>query len=517
MQKRAQEADPGGSTAIVEHGVAHDPTDAVTEPLGRSAALGTLWMTGQKWVVRISGFATIAILTRVISPEEFGIVAAASAVTPFVLLLADLGLSTYIVQADDVDSRTLSTGFWFSVTAGVVLSGGLALLAPLIAAAFNIEGSTSVLRVLSLAVLCTVLASVPNALLRRRLQFKLIAVQATAGAVVAQVVAVALALAGTGAWALVAQAIVAQLVAGVLAWRAARWTPTREFCPSTFRRIASFGSKVVAVDFVYTARAAAEAAVISNVLGTAALGYLSIAQRLVQIAQDLGASAVVPVSTVVFAKVRESKERLLAGYLKATRIGYAAVAPILTVVAVGAPLLIPILFGPNWEQSIPVARALAVAGILVLGAMVDHGLHYGVGAPGRWFAYAVVIDALTLATTWVLAPRGLSAVAIGFVVVALVATAIRWVLVGRLVGCSAASLAAGFVVSMVPVVVSAGAGLGVLAVTGGLPRLLSLALVGLTIGVVHLVVVRLVSRQVLTDVLNALPIPARFAFVRRLA
>ena len=165
--------------------------------------------------------------------------------------------------------------------------------------------------------------------------------------------------------------------------------------------MARFGTQVVAVDAVSAARAAGEAAIVSQALGAAALRYLSIAQRLVQVAQDVGASALVPVSTVVFSKIRETPERLRAGYVRALRIGYMAVAPLLTFVAVTAPLLVPMIFGPDWAESIPVAQALAIAAVLVLGAMIDHGLHYGVGAPGRWFAYALVIDTLTLLTTFI--------------------------------------------------------------------------------------------------------------------
>jgi O-antigen/teichoic acid export membrane protein len=493
------------------------PSDPVTAPLGRSAAVGALWLTAQKWVVRLSGFATIAILTRLISPEDFGVVAAASAITPFVLLLADLGLSTYIVQADSVDSRTLSTGFWFSAAAGTVLAAGMALSAPLLAAAFNIEGSTDVLRAMALSVLLTVLASVPTALLRRRLQFKLIAVQATIAAIIAQVVAVALAFAGTGAWALVGQLLVSQVVAGTLAWRAARWRPVAEFSGPLFREMARFGTKVVGVEVVAALRMAGEAAIISNVLGPAALGYLNIAQRLVQVAQDVGASALVPVSTVVFAKVRDSRERLRAGYVKALRIGYAAVAPALALLVVAAPILIPMIFGTAWEPSVPVARALAAAAILVLGAMIDHGLLYGVGAPGRWFAYALVIDVLTLGTTFVLAPRGLPTVAAGFVVVALVATIARWFLVGRVIGLPAHRLAGTFLRDMLPVVVSILVGLAVLQLTRGLPSLLAVALIGTGIGIAHLVTVRLVNRRVLADALEVLPIPDRLTALRRLA
>jgi O-antigen/teichoic acid export membrane protein len=350
-----------------------ESVQAVTEPIGRSAAVGTLWLTAQKWVVRLSGFLTIAILTRLISPAEFGVVAAAAAVIPIVLLLADLGLSTYIVQAEHLPSRTVSTGFWFSLTAGIVLAGVMALAAPLLAIAFNVGDSADVLRGMSLAALATVLASLPTALLRRRLRFKLLAIQATVATVIAQVVAIALALLSAGAWALVAQLAVSQALIGLLAWRSSHWRPTGEFSVSEFRTMARFGAKVMAVEGAAAARVAGEAAIISNALGPAALGYVSIAQRLVQTAQDIGASALAPVSTVIFAKVRHDPERLRAGYRRALRIGYTAVAPVMVMVAVGAPYIVPLVFGSDWAPSIPVTQGLAVAAILVLGAMIDHG------------------------------------------------------------------------------------------------------------------------------------------------
>ena len=160
-------------------------TGGPTELLGRSAAAGTLWLTGQKWVARLSGLVTIAILTRLISPEDFGVVAAASTVTPFVLLLADLGLSTYVVQEKQLDQRLLSTGFWFSVSAAMALAAVLVVFAPVIASAFHLSEAGPVLRGLSLSVVFVVLGSVPTALLRRGMQFRMLALQGVVSALIA--------------------------------------------------------------------------------------------------------------------------------------------------------------------------------------------------------------------------------------------------------------------------------------------------------------------------------------------
>ncbi|PWC05169.1 lipopolysaccharide biosynthesis protein [Agromyces badenianii] len=468
--------------------------------VGRSAATGAVWLTVQKWAVRLSGFVTIAILTRFLGPEDFGTVAAASTVLPFFYLLADLGFAAYIVQVDRTDRRMLSTAFWFSALAGALLCGVLVAVAPLFGLVFDSDEFVPVLQVMSIAVVFTAVSSVPTALLRREMRFRALAIQGTIAALVAQVVAIAMTLTGLGVWALVGQALATQLVVAVLAWFAAGWRPAFLFSRAEFITMTRFGSQVLGVEFVAMCRAWAEAAIISGVLGIAALGYLNIAQRLVQIVQDLTGAAVVPVSTVAFAKIRDFVGRLQAAYLRALRMTYALLTPPLTFIAVGAPLIIPIIFGDGWQESIPVAQVLALAGIMVVGATLDHGLFYGLGKPGRWFTYALVIDAITVTVTALTARSGLVAVAFGFLAVAVVATASRWFLVARLIQASPGMTAAPFIFPAVSVLVSGAAGWGVLTLTGELNSFVRLVLVGLTVLLVHLVVVRLLVRPVIDEV-----------------
>ena len=121
-------------------------------------------------------------------------------------------------------------------------------------------------------------------------------------------------------------------------------------------------------------RAWGEAAVISGTLGIAALGYMSIAQRLVQVVQDLTGSAIVPVTTVAFAKIREARDRLRDAYLRAVRMTYAVLSLPLTVIAVTAPLVVPIVFGDGWER----AMTLVEAGVDALFIDTANGHSQGV-------------------------------------------------------------------------------------------------------------------------------------------
>lgn len=469
--------------------------------VGKRAASGVVWLTLQKWVTRFSGIFTIAILTRFLSPEDFGVVAAASTVLPFFLLLADLGFATYIVQTDEADDATLSTGFWFSVSAGLLLTAGLIAIAPVLGGVFRSDQVVPVLQVLALSVLFLGVTSVPMALLRRRMQFKKLAAQGTVAALVAQAVAVGMTFAGLGVWALVGQTLASPIVQGILAWIEAKWRPRFTFSTSIFRKMAQFGGQVLGVEFIAMARAWAEAAIVSASLGLPALGFLSIAQRLIQVVQDTTGSALAPVSMVAFAKVRDSIPRLSAAYQRSLRLIYAALAAPLTLVAVAAPLIIPILFGKGWEESNQVAQLLALAGIMTVGAALDNGLYYGVGKPGQWFAYALLTDAATVAMTAFAVQWGLVGVGAGFLVVATVATVVRWFLVSRILQVSPGVVARPFGFLAPAVVASGVIGWLVLSATPTLPAFLRVALAGVALLVVHLAVVRLLARPVMDEIM----------------
>lgn len=491
--------------------VGDEPADSSSgtdhsQGLGRSAAVGAAWLTTQKWVLRLSGLVTISILARLVTPQEFGVVAAASAVLPFVLLLSELGLSTYLVQAKDPDQRALSTGFWFSLIAAFVVGGAMLAFVPAMVAILDVPDAAPVLRVLLISVPLVVAGAIPTALMRRRMQFKRLAFQGTLAAGVAQVVAIVIAVAGGGAWALVGQAISTTLITTTAAWIAARWLPSWLFSTQEFVRMTHFGYKVVAVELVAVGRNWGEIAIIANVLGTSALGYLTIAQRLVTVAQELGGAAVAPVSVVVLAKVRETPERLRQAYRKASLLTYGAVTPLMTYVAVAAPVVIPLLFGSKWDESIPVTSGLAVAGILTIGAFVDNGLFYAMSRPGTWLVYAIITDLATVGTTALVVSRGLTAVAWAFVAVAAAATVARWVLVSRQIGTGVGELAESFALVGLCAVGSAGAGLLVLTVTSG-PLIVRAGLIGIATVGVHLLLLRLVLPRTFRDALEFGPLP----------
>lgn len=485
--------------------------------LGVSATRGVLWSTAQKWVARLGGLVTIAIVARHLSPDDFGLMAIALMVMPLIYLIADFGFSTYIVQLDDAPRSVLDTAFWYSFGAGVLLAAGLALVGPAVGALVGIDGIAAVLIGVSPAALFAALSGVPTAILRRRMAFKPLALQAFVGSLVGQIVAVVIAVLGGGVWALVAQMGVSQFGITLLAWVSARWRPGFTFSGEQFGRMTRFGANIVGVEIFAIARSWAETTIITLGLGVASLGIYNIAQRLIQTAQDLSTAAMAPVATVVFAQVRDDGERLRSGYLRALSLTYAVIIPIMTVIAVSAGDIVPLLFGQQWTRSVLPSQALAVAAILIAGAALDHGLHYGLGRPGRWLVYAIGIDALTVLATFVAVAAGLFGIALGLVVVAVIATIVRWFLVSRMLGASLWQVAKPLVTVGTAGLVGAGGGLAVNAATAGLPSIVSLLLAGATIGACYLVALRLTAPGTLAELVGIVVRPVLTRLRRRSA
>jgi O-antigen/teichoic acid export membrane protein len=481
--------------AAIDPNVAQPPQGDV----GQRAVGGVMWLTAQKWAIRLFSFVTIALLTRLLTPEDFGTLAAASTVLPFFYLLADLGFAAYIVQVAETTEKMLSTAFWFSLSAGLILCGVLWATAPVLGHVFGNPTVVPVLQALSLWVVVTAAGSVPTAILRREMRFATIAAQGAAAAVVAQVIALILAFNGFGVWALVGQTLAAPVVSTILIWITVRWRPRWSFDKSDFGRMSKFGSQVLSVEFVAMLRAWGEAAVISAMVGVAALGFMSVAQRLVQIVQDLTGSAIVPVTNSAFARIRESRDRLQRAYLRALRMVYFMLSLPLTIVAVAAPLIVPIVFGSGWSESVPVAQVLALAGTLSVAAWLDHGLFYALGRPGTWFIYAVITDALTFTTTLVTARWGLVAIACGFLGVATVATFARWFLIRAVLGIDLHTIIRPFLY-LVAVVAGAGASgwVGIM-LTAQLPALVALIMVAALVSVVHVVISLFLARPAVAE------------------
>jgi O-antigen/teichoic acid export membrane protein len=389
------------------------------------------WTALQKWTLRVAGLLTFIALARLLTAEQIGLVALATAVTGIVGVLADLGISTYLVQAPQVDRRASSTAFWLSLGLSTVGTVIVLLLAGPLASLLGDPRLAPVMRVLSVNLVITGLTSTPVALLVRDLEFKLLAKREIISGLISAVIGVGLAVDGAGVWALVAQNVSQSVIALALIWGYTPWRPIAAFSRTTAVAVIRFGGPLLIAQLVQAVRDRLEQFLLGTLAGVGTLGYWTVATRVLDVLTQVTVSILDMVALPVFARARDHVDRFARTFETATTLSVAMLGPAVAVLAVVSPVLIPAVFGPDWRPAVVPAQILSGAYAIGSVAYFNQTAFVSQGKVVTQLVLTVVGFCSHLLVVLVAAPHGLVPLAIGMVieagfVVGLGAVTLRW-------------------------------------------------------------------------------------------
>ncbi|MEL6521825.1 MAG: oligosaccharide flippase family protein [Pseudomonadota bacterium] len=310
----------------------------------------------------LSQIIVLPIVARHLTVEEFALMALAMTVVIFTQVLSDAGLGRSLIRSIDYDLEEWSTVFWLLVGVGVGLAAIIIAVAPLWAAFFDQPQLVGVLAALSIVPLCQALSAAPNAEIERRENYTGIAQVQMITTVISLGLAVALALAGAGVWALVAQQVALAVVrlAGIL-WLT-EFRPQFTFVRSRIGKHLIFARDALAVSLIVALRGQAAVIAIGKGLGEQPLGIFSMSERFSRLPQ-YGLAG--PASTVVYvrmAKAQKDPERLVQIYLASLRLLAAILFPTLAMIAAGGTAIFTVFLSETWAEVAPIF-ALSIAGL----------------------------------------------------------------------------------------------------------------------------------------------------------
>ena len=229
-------------------------------------------------------FLATLVLARLLTPTEFGVVAAILVYLTIIELVSDLGMqATVVYEQEEGVSERVQTAFTINLALVVLLTGVAVLLAPVAADVFDVEGKTDLFRLGALNLLLIGLGNIPDGLLLRGLEFRRRTIPLLVRAGVSGGVSIGLAAAGLGA-----ESLVFGLLAGSAAWTAVLWvmTPLRprlSFDPAIARSMASYGLGATMIDGMSIIGSRVDQGTIGPVLGARALGLYAVGLRLPEV------------------------------------------------------------------------------------------------------------------------------------------------------------------------------------------------------------------------------------------
>jgi O-antigen/teichoic acid export membrane protein len=397
---------------------------AVADPpartdLGRVAARGagvTLAGQGARILLQL---ASVTVLARLLSPEDYGLLAVGLVVVGIGEVFRDLGLSTAAIRTPDLTRAQRDGLFWLNVAAGTVLAAVALLAAGPVAAAFGEPELADIVRCLSLTFLLNGLAAQYRAGLTRELRFGAVAGVDLGAQLVAFGVAVTAAVAGAGYWALVAQQLTQGAVALVLVVALGRWVPGRPRRGVGLWPLVRFGGGLTGTHLVFYVGNNLDNLVLGLTAGPAALGIYNRGFQLLMTPLNQLRSPATSVAVPVLSRLQDDLDRS-GEYLRRSQLalGFSLVAGMALVAGAAGPL-VDVLLGDRWAQVAPVLALLAVAGSAQTLSFVGFWVYLSRGLSGALFRYTMVTLALSAACIGAGSWFGVVGVAAGYATAAL--------------------------------------------------------------------------------------------------
>lgn len=300
-----------------------------------------------------------AILARLLTPAEFGIVALVSVFIAFFSLLGNMGIGPAIVQVKELTDLDLSSIFSFSVFMAFFLALAFFLSSDLIANFYNEQDLVPIVRLLSISVFFNILSIVPNALNRKKLRFKEMAVVNILIQVTTGLIAIFMAFNGYSYYSLVIQSVLSGFLGFLIFYLLYPVKISFLIRKEPLRKIASFSSFQFAFNFINYFSRNLDNILIGKYLGNASLGFYNKSYTLMLLPVRNLTHVITPVLHPVLSNHQDDKKYIFNSYCKIIKILALLGFPLSVFLYFAASELILIMFGPQWEASIPVFKILA--------------------------------------------------------------------------------------------------------------------------------------------------------------
>jgi O-antigen/teichoic acid export membrane protein len=326
----------------------------------RGAAL-TLVSQAIKFIALIGGS---AVLGRILTPQDYGLIGMVSAVTGILLIFGNLGLSSAIIQQPEINQRQMSTLFWLNSALGLGLTLLTAAIAPVLAWFYHDYRLAPVAAAFGLGFFIGGLGVQHGALLKRQMRFGILSAVEIATSIVTTATGILLAWFGFGYWSLVIMQLAGVLTASVAAWIACRWRPGWPSRHSGIRAMVAFGSNLTLFGAVnYFARN------FDNVLigwqwGPADLGQYSKAYNLLLFPLAQISTPISNVAVPALSRLQADPVRYRNYYLKGLNLIAYITVPLVIGLAVYSEEIVFVVLGPQWSQAAKIFRILAISAVL---------------------------------------------------------------------------------------------------------------------------------------------------------
>lgn len=337
--------------------------------LKSKAVSGVIWTSIERFGTYFIQLIIGIIIARILSPDDFGIIGMTAIFMAIANTLLDSGFGNALIQNRERNETDYSTAFYFNTIVGIILYLILYFSSPLIAEFYKTPILIPVCRVIGFSLILNSLIIPQTAKLTAEFKFKELSFTTIITQTVTGIIAIIAAYYGAGVWALVLQNVSSCFLRIFLIEYFTRWKPTKKFSVSSFKKMFSFGSKILCSGIINTIYSNLYTLVIGRIYNPTQVGYYTQGDKFAVLPSTTLLQVVMKVAYPLMAEIQDDTDKLKVAYQKFLRLPIFILYPVLTGLIVYAHPLIYILLGEKWLPTVPILQ------ILCLGSFFDPLTH----------------------------------------------------------------------------------------------------------------------------------------------
>ena len=312
-----------------------------------------MWRFMEKFSAKFVTFFVSIILARLLEPSAYGTVALITVFTTILEVFVDSCLGNALIQKKDADDLDFSSVFFFNIAMCTVLYLLMFFAAPLIAEFYDIPELVPIVRVQSITILISGVKNIQYAYVSREMIFRKFFFATLFGTIVSAIVGLAMAAAGFGVWALVAQPLVNYTIDTIVLWITVQWRPKLIFSWTRLKGLLSYGWKLLIAKLVNTTYMKMRDLLIGKIYSTSDLAFFNKGDTFPAVIVPNITASVDAVMFPAMAKEQDNKTRVRELVKKSIHTSSYLVIPMMTGLIACANPLIRVLLTEKWLPCVP--------------------------------------------------------------------------------------------------------------------------------------------------------------------
>jgi lipopolysaccharide exporter len=396
--------------------------------LRKKAFSSVRWTALSSSVKILLQLSQIVILSRLLTPADFGLIAIVVAIVAFLQIFADAGVSNAIIHFQEISNVQLSSLYWLNVSLSVLLAVILAVSSSYIADWYKQPELISLLYIAASTLIISSLGQQLRVNAQKNLQFSQLVKIELSAVISGFLLSVLLAWYGLGVYSIAIGTLLTAVIYCLLAWifLANGWRPKLQLKLSEIKEFLKYGGYMIGNNLVSTVNGQIDILIGGRIFGTNEMGLYSVPKSLMLNVQMAINPIITQVGLPVIAIAQNDKNRLKNIYLQTMRITSSVNFPIYLSIAFYSNEIVHLVLGDKWQASITLIQIFAIWGLVRSVGNPVGSLLLGVGRADMLFKWNLFWMIITGPSLWLGSHWGVYGMAIAMTILMFLAFLPNW-------------------------------------------------------------------------------------------